>query len=558
MLTYISVNNFAVVKNVEVDFNHGLTVVTGETGAGKSIAIDALSLCLGERADANAVRKGAEKAEISVHFNIAQISKAKAWLSEHELCQDEDENECLIRRVISQEGRSKAYINGSVVTLNQLKQLGQMLISIHGQHAHHQLLKPNAQRQLVDNYAQNNTSLEALKTVFDSLHHKRKLLSSLIDEQTQRKDRKNLLQYQVQELDEFSIGDTEFISLESEHKRLSNAQTLLEQAQMSYHKLFEDEDNNALSAIRSSADNLAEMQLHDQSLGPIVEMLNDAAIQIDEASQEIRQYCEQLDIDPKRMQEVESRYSLAMDLARKHQVEPENLYNKHMELVTEFNSLSNDESKISDLREECDLLSKDYLDQAKKLSKQRQKAAKSLAKDIQNRIQEMNMPHAVLEIDVDFDESAPPQALGQDTITIKVATNLGQAADTLEKVVSGGELSRIGLAIQVISSNAMQTSTLIFDEVDTGISGPTAAIVGRLLRELGQDCQVLCVTHLPQVAAQGHNQLFVTKLSEKDSTETRIIKLTDNERVNEVARLLAGDKLTDSAIANAKELLNLV
>lgn len=557
MLTYISVKNFAVVKNVEIDINHGLTVVTGETGAGKSIAIDALSLCLGARADANSVRPGAEKAEIVAYFDVSSVKKATSWLSEHELIQEDNQHECFIRRVISQEGRSKAFVNGSVVTLAQLKQLGQMLISIHGQHAHHQLLKPNFQRELLDNYAGNNKELDALKTAYQTLTSERKALNELISEQAQRADRRNLLQYQVQELDEFSIGEQEFSDLEIEHKRLSNSQTLLEQAQLSFYKLYEGEDFNALSSIRSSADNLNEMQEHDASLAPIVEMLNEAAIQVEEASQEIRQYCEQLEIDPMRLQQVEQRYSQAMDLARKHHVDPENLYIKHMELDAEYKQLNEDENQIDALQASCIERKKQYDALALNLSNKRKKAAEKLGKEIQKSIREMNMPHAVLKVEVDYDEHIPISAIGQDSITIKVATNPGLKADTLEKVVSGGELSRIGLAIQVITSGTEKTPTLIFDEVDTGISGPTAAIVGKLLRKLGAEAQVLCVTHLPQVAALGHNQLFVTKLTDKKTSETKILKLTDNERVNEVARLLAGDKLTDSALANARELLKL-
>jgi DNA repair protein RecN (Recombination protein N) len=557
MLTYISVKNFAVVKNVEIDINHGLTVVTGETGAGKSIAIDALSLCLGARADANSVRPGAEKAEIVAYFDVSSVKKATSWLSEHELLQEDNQHECFIRRVISQEGRSKAFVNGSVVTLAQLKQLGQMLISIHGQHAHHQLLKPNFQRELLDNYAGNNKELDTLKVAYQTLTSERKALNELISEQAQRADRRNLLQYQVQELDEFSIGEHEFSELEIEHKRLSNSQTLLEQAQLSFHKLYEGEDFNALSSIRSSADNLSEMKEHDASLSPIVEMLNEAAIQVEEASQEIRQYCEQLEIDPMRLQQVEQRYSQAMDLARKHHVDPEHLFSKHMELDAEFKQLNQDESQIETLQASCKQRQEEYESLAVRLSNKRKKAAGKLGKEIQTSIREMNMPHAVLEVDVEFDSTVPVNALGQDLINIKVATNPGLAADTLEKVVSGGELSRIGLAIQVITSGTDNTPTLIFDEVDTGISGPTAAIVGKLLRKLGAESQVLCVTHLPQVAALGHNQLFVTKLTDTKTSETKILKLTDNERVNEVARLLAGDKLTDSALANARELLKL-
>jgi DNA repair protein RecN (Recombination protein N) len=557
MLAHISVKNFAVVKQIKVDVAHGLTAITGETGAGKSIAIDALSLCLGDRADASSVRKGAEKAEIIAHFDIAKVPLAKAWLSEHELEQEDNPNECFIRRVINQEGRSKAFVNGTAVSLNQLKALGQYLVAIHGQNAHQQLLKVDNQRLLLDTFSEHSNLLSSVSTAFHNLKSKQAELNQLQAEQQQRNDRKNLLEYQVAELDEFSIEESEFSELEIEHKRLSNSQTLLEQAQLSFHQLYEGDEFNALSAIRSCINNLSEMQEHDSQLSPIVDVLSEAAIQVDEAAQELRQYSEQLEIDPMRMQQVEQRYSQAMDLARKHYVSPENLYAKHMELANEYASLLKDEDSLSELVIECEALFNEYNQQAELLCESRTKHASVLAGKIQAYISEMNMPHAKVSIDVNHSIEQAPSANGRDHVQIKISTNPGQVADALDKVVSGGELSRIGLAIQVITASGNNTPTMIFDEVDTGISGPTASIVGRLLRKLGEVSQVMCVTHLPQVAAHGHNQVFVTKLSDGDSTETRMLKLSEPERVNEIARLLAGDKLTDTAIANAKDLLKL-
>lgn len=557
MLAHISVKNFAVVKQIGVDVAHGLTAITGETGAGKSIAIDALSLCLGDRADAGSVRKGAEKAEIVVHFDVTKVPLAKAWLEEHELLQEDNPNECFIRRLVSNEGRSKAFINGVAVSLNQLKSLGQYLVSIHGQNAHYQLLKPDNQRKLLDSFAGHKALLTNVAVACDELRKKQQLLKQLLAAQKQRNDRKNLLEYQVGELDDYSIGEDEFGQLELEHKRLSNSQTLLEQAQISFYQLYEGDDFNALSAIQSSVDNLTELQEHDPTLTPIVDMLTEAAIQIEEASQEIRHYCDNLEIDPMKLQQVEQRYSEAMELARKHHVKPENLYATHMQLADEYAELLKDEDSLSELQKECEKHSKDYEAAALALHESRKKSAGLLAEKIESHVKDMNMQHAKIFIDVDYDASAAPAAHGKDSVLIKVTTNPGQPADALDKVVSGGELSRIGLAIQVITSSGNQIPTMIFDEVDTGISGPTASIVGRLLRKLGEASQVVCVTHLPQVAAHGHNQVFVTKLTDGDTTETKMLRLTENERVNEIARLLAGDKLTETAIANAKDLLKL-
>ena len=555
MLAHLSISNFAVVKQLSVHLENGLTAITGETGAGKSIAIDALSLCLGERADANAVRKGSTKAEIIAHFSLNGNVAAKTFLDKHELTSDEDENSCFIRRVISKEGRSKAFINGVPASLQQLKGLGQFLLAIHGQNTHLQLLKEDHQRELVDSYAQHDDILDNVKDAYSQWRDKQRTLKRLQDQAQQREDRLQLLTYQVRELDEFAIEEGEFEELETEHKRLSNGQSLLEQAQTSVYNLYENDEGNALSVIQSSIERLGELETHDASLTPIIALLNDASIQIEEAAGELRSYCDHLEIDPLRLQQVEARYAKAMDLARKHNVMPEALYKHHQELTTEFTSLSEQDTLLGTLEGEVAKAREDYLQTTKGLSESRQQAAIKLGQDIEAQIRQMNMPHAKVDIQIQYDEFKKPVSTGLDTVEFKVSTNPGQDADKLEKVVSGGELSRIGLAIQVIASDHNATPTMIFDEVDTGISGPTASIVGGLLRKLGKQSQVMCVTHLPQVAAQAHNQLFVTKLTDGESTETQMLALTKQDRIDELARLLAGDKITKSALANAKELL---
>ena len=555
MLAHLSISNFAVVKQLSVQLENGLTAITGETGAGKSIAIDALSLCLGERADANAVRKGSAKAEIIAHFSLNGNVLAKAFLDEHELTSDEDENSCFIRRVISKEGRSKAFINGIPASLQQLKGLGQFLLAIHGQNTHLQLLKEDHQRELVDGYVKHNDILVQVRETYSLWRDKQRTLKALQEQAQQREDRIQLLTYQVQELDEFAIEEGEFEELEIEHKRLSNGQSLLEQAQTSVYNLYESDEGNALSVIQSSIERLGELEAHDASLTPIIAMLNDAAIQVEEAAGELRSYCDHLEIDPLRLQQVEARYAKAMELARKHTVMPEGLYQHHQELAAEFNALSEQETLLGTLEGEVEEARATYLTATKALSESRQRAAGKLSEDIEVQIRQMNMPHAKVDIQIQYDELKKPVSTGLDTVEFKVSTNPGQDADKLEKVVSGGELSRIGLAIQVIASGHHATPTMIFDEVDTGISGPTASIVGGLLRKLGKQSQVMCVTHLPQVAAQAHNQLFVTKLTDGESTETQMLALTKQDRIDELARLLAGDKVTKSALANAKELL---
>ncbi|ABG40235.1 DNA replication and repair protein RecN [Paraglaciecola sp. T6c] len=554
MLLHLSIRNFAVVKSLDIDLSQGMTAVTGETGAGKSISVDALGLCLGDRAEAGFVRSGADKAEICASFDVSKLSLAAKWLKEHEL---DDGNDCLIRRVISSEGRSKAFVNGTPVPLGQLKCLGQYLLSIHGQHAHQQILKADTQRELLDNFAEHPSLLNNVAQHYQSLQHKQKIYRELLAGQQQRADRFQLLSYQVSELDEFAIGEGEFSELESEHKRLSNSQALLEQTQLSFYQLYEADDFNALSAVQNSIDRLTELQDHDPTLSPILALLNEASIQIDEAAQELRDYTDQLEIDPMKMQQVEARYSQALDLARKHHVKAEELYTYHQTLTQELSQLSEDDQMLDSMQDELSALEKLYFKSCEQLSLSRTKAASKLAKQVESQIHKMNMGDTIFKIEVEPQVSASPSKHGLDNIQFKVSTNKGQALDKIEKVVSGGELSRIGLAIQVISSHNSQVATMIFDEVDTGISGSTASVVGHLLRKLGETCQVICVTHLPQVAARAHNQMFVTKFSDKKTTETHMISLQENERIEELARLLAGDKLTDSALANAKELLQI-
>lgn len=554
MLLHLSIRNFAVVKSLDIDLAKGMTAVTGETGAGKSISVDALGLCLGDRADPGLVRNGAQKAEISASFDVSNLPLALKWLTDNDL---NDDNECLIRRVISSEGRSKAYINGTPVALQQLKSLGQFLLSIHGQHAHQQILKSETQRELLDNFAEHNHLLVDVAQRYTHLQQKQQQYQQLLASQQQRIDRRQLLVYQVSELDEFAMADNEFQELESEHKKLSHSQTLLEHTQLSFYQLYEADDFNALSAVQNSLERLIELQEHDPAISPIVALLNEASIQIDEAAQELRAYTEQLEIDPMKMQQVEARFSQALELARKHQIQPEQLYSFHQQLSQEFAQLADDDCLLEELKHDLLASEQNYYRSADKLSRSRALAANKLAKKVEEEIHKMNMADTVFKIEVEHMSQASVQKSGLDSVHFKVSTNKGQNIDNLEKVVSGGELSRIGLAIQVISSHHNPVATMIFDEVDTGISGSTASVVGHLLRKLGESTQVICVTHLPQVAARAHNQMFVTKFSDGKTTETHMISLQENERIEELARLLAGDKLTDSAIANARELLQI-
>lgn len=552
MLCHLSVRQFAVVKSLDIDFVAGMTAITGETGAGKSIAIDALGLCLGARADSAMVRPGADKAEITATFSVETNRAAMAWLSEHELDSDTD---CIVRRTVSAEGRSKAYINGTPVPVAQLKGIGALLLCIHGQHAHHQLLKPTYQRDTLDAFADNLKLRSAVKIAFKQWQQLHQQYLQLKDTQQQREARRQLLAYQVSELDEFGMTEFEFTELEAEFKRLSNSQALLEESQRCVYELYTGDEGNALSLIEASIERLCKLQESDPQLTPISQMLNEASIQVSEAATELRDYYERLEFDPMRIRQVEDRYAQAMELSRKHQVQPEQLYEHHQQLATEFAQLEKDQHSLDEMDQRLAMAESDYQQAALQLSNSRKKAAKSLGKEIELRIRRMNMDKAKVAINVEADATSSPSASGIDSVDFTVSTNPGLPLDSLDKVLSGGELSRIGLAIQVINAKHLAAPTLIFDEVDTGISGSTASMVGQLLREIGAHGQVMCVTHLPQVAAAAHQQMYVTKLSSKQTTETQIKSLNNEERIRELARLLAGDSLTESALANARELL---
>ncbi len=551
MLSQLSINNFAIVRFLELDFKAGMTSITGETGAGKSIAIDALGLCLGNRADANTVRPGANKTEVSARFQLNDIPQAKRWLEDNDL---ELDDECILRRTISSDGRSRGYINGNPVPLGQLKALGQLLIGIHGQHAHHAMLKSEHQLTLLDCYANHKLLLDNVSACYQRCHQLESELKRLTQSQQERIATKQLLQYQVEELDEFALQDGEYQAIEAEHKKLANGTNLIERCQGQLDLLQDNQEANLESLLNRAVSQAHELVALDSGLEEVANMLNEALIQVQESSSELEQYLSGLELDPEHFQYLENRLSTALQLARKHQVPADELYDKHQALKHELNNLDSDEEKLEQLAEQLELSKANYQNQAKKLSQSRQRYAKELDKLVTKSIHELNMPKGKFSVAVEFN---PEQvsAKGSDNIDFLVTTNPGQPLQPLAKVASGGELSRIGLGIQVITAKKVATPTLIFDEVDVGISGPTAAVVGKMLRSLGESTQVFCVTHLPQVAGNGHQHMFVNKQSRGASTETSMVPLNQEARLQELARLLGGDTITDNTLANAKELL---
>ena len=552
MLTQLTIHNFAIVKFLELELKSGMTTVTGETGAGKSIAIDALGLALGSRSDASTVRPGEKKAEISASFTVEPSSLAYQWLAENDLSNDD---ECILRRVITAEGRSKGYINGIPVPLQQLKSLSQYLVQVHGQHAHQTLLKPEIQLAILDGYASHHKLLDNVSNSYRHWHRLANEQKRLQQGQAQRSARQQLLQYQVTELDEFGLAEGEYATIEAEHRLLANSSELIQECMTSLDMLRDNDEGAICSMLQSVCNRLEKLVDMDPNLKTITDSLQEAVILADEASSELRHYSDNLDQDPEQFNFLDERLSKALELARKHQVSAEQLPAHHQLLSDELANISGDDERIIAIAAELQAAQQNYLEQAAKLSSSRQKYAKQLNKLITASMHELSMENGCFEMTLTNCANQVPNALGSDQINFLVSTNPGQPLQPLGKVASGGELSRISLAIQVITAQKISTPTLIFDEVDVGISGQTASIVGKLLRQLGDKTQVMCVTHLPQVASKGHQQMFVSKMTDGKTTETSMVALTQEQRIDELARLLGGDKITASTLSNAAEML---
>ncbi|NAZ45861.1 DNA repair protein RecN [Vibrio toranzoniae] len=551
MLAHLSVNNFAIVKSLQLELSKGMTTITGETGAGKSIAIDALGLCLGGRSDAGMVRQGEDKTEVSAAFLLENNLHATRWLEDNELL---DGGECILRRTISKEGRSRAFINGSPVPLSQLKSLGQLLINIHGQHAHHQLMKSDYQMAMLDQYAGHLNLLKSTRNAYQAWRQADNHLKELRENSQQNQAQKQLLEYQIKELNELSIGEEEYEELEQEHKRLSNSGELASTCQQAIELIYEGEEVNALSILQSANHSLIQLAELDERLVDLPNLLSEAIIQIEETNNELRTYLDSIDVDPGRMVYVEERFSKVMSMSRKHHVLPEELYKHHQDLLQQVEALDCSDEKLDELACEVENQYQSFVAKSEKLHKSRTRYAKELNKLITQSMHELSMEKAQFAIEVN-NTNTHPSPLGMDNVTFIVSTNPGQPMQPIAKVASGGELSRISLAIQVITAQKVDTPSLIFDEVDVGISGPTAAVVGKMLRTLGESTQVMCVTHLPQVAGCGHQQLFVAKNTKSGKTETQMHTLDEQQRISELARLLGGSQITESTLANAKELL---
>ena len=557
MLTQLTINNFAIVRQLEIELAKGMSVITGETGAGKSIAIDALGLCLGQRIETSMVREGQERAEICASFSIEPTNPAYQWLQEQELLDPDNPSDCILRRVINADGRSKAFINSTPVSASQLKEIGQYLIHINGQHASQLLLKNDYQLQLVDTFAHHYDLLAQMREDYRAWKNLQTQVKTFQQKVAENEAKKQLLQYQVEELDEFALRPNEYLELEEDQRRLSNSEQLTQLSQSALQLLSENETVSIDSMLYRATQYIDELSELDPRYASVQTMLNDALIQVQEATSEVQHLASHIEQDPMLLQEIEQRLGQALQLARKHNVKPEELVEWHQKLKAELTALLD----FSESEERLILEEKAAFEKmqrtAKQLHESRCQAAEKLAQQVTHSIKGLAMENAEFFIEVNSDLTKVASN-GADNIVFTLRSNLGQQAQPLAKVASGGELSRISLAIQVLTSDQSAIPTLIFDEVDVGISGKTASVVGKLLRQLGDKCQVLCVTHLPQVACHGHHQFNVEKFTVDDKTETKMTALSQEERVPALARLLGGSEITELALANAQEMLDLV
>lgn len=557
MLTQLTINNFAIVRQLDIELAKGMSVITGETGAGKSIAIDALGLCLGQRVESAMVREGQERAEICASFHLESHNPAYYWLQEQELQDSENPSECILRRVINADGRSKAFINSTPVSAAQLKEIGQHLIHINGQHASQLLLKNDYQLQLVDSFAQHADLLNQMRDDYRAWKNLQTQVKTFQQKIAENESRKQLLQYQVEELDEFNLRPNEYLELEEEQCRLSNSEQLTQLSQSALQILSENETVSIDTMLYRATQYIDELVELDPRYADVQNLLNEALIQVQEATNEVQHLSSNIEQDPMLLQEIEQRMGQTLQLARKHNVKPEELVEWHQKLKVELTALLDfSESEELLIAQEKAALSKMQAT-ATALTASRQKSANALAKQVTDSIKQLAMENAEFYVEIKTDNEKIT-ANGADQIIFTLRSNLGQQPQPLAKVASGGELSRISLAIQVLTSDQSAIPTLIFDEVDVGISGSTASVVGKLLRQLGNKCQVLCVTHLPQVACCGHHQFNVEKFTVEGKTETKMTALSQAERIPALARLLGGSQVTELALANAKEMLDSV
>jgi len=552
MLQNIKIMDLAVVESLDLNLDHGMSVLTGETGAGKSILLTALGLALGDRADSDYIRPGCKRAEINLEFDLTDALIAQKWLKENDL---DDDQHCLIRRIISHEGPSKSYINNRPVTLQLLQQLSKNLVEIHGQHAHLKLLQPEEQRSLLDAFANTSTLVNNIASLHQQWQTTNNKINNQLKDQQHFSERTELLQFQLHELQQLDLEHFDYEKINTEHGRLANIEQILSTGQEQLHHLFENEQQSAIAIINQSLTKLSPLLDITPELEGITTLLTDAQLQVSEASQSLNRFLEAQEIDPQKLLNLEEQLGIIHTLCRKHAISPEEIPLKAEQLNTELNLLIKNDNQIEHLNITLNDLESHYRLLADSLTEQRQKGAIELQEIITSLIKNLGMDHGEFMIECTPLPTHSISAHGKENITFLVSANPGLPAKSITKIASGGELSRISLAIQVATSHDKTIPTMIFDEVDSGIGGGVAEIVGQRLRQLGEKRQVICVTHLPQVASQSHHHLFVSKEHSIDVTASNITALTTAQRIEEIARMLGGVTITEQTLAHAEEML---
>lgn len=548
----LQVRDFAIVDQIDIEFESGMTVLTGETGAGKSILVDSLGLVLGERGSAQLVRNGARRAEFAAEFDVSALPAVAAWLEEQALDLDD---ECLLRRVINADGRSRAFINGNSVPISQLKAIGELLLDIHGQHFHQSLGKPAIQRDLLDHFGGLLDQRADLATRYIEWRSLAERLEELTSAEADRASRLDLLSFQLQELESLGLAAGEVDELNAERQKLQNSGKLAEGVATALDEIFDSDTGNANSLVADALRAIEALAEIDEALGPAVEMLNGAGIQLTEAADSLRRYSDTLDMDPARRDWVEERLDAIQTISRKHRVSSEELPDLAERLRTEHDDLSHAEERGKELEEQANAARDAFLKLARKLSRARAKAAAAFQDAVTQAMHGLGMPGGEFRVSLEALSEDAARPWGLDRVEFLISANPGQPAQSLAKIASGGELSRMSLAIQVIASDGSAIPTMVFDEVDSGVGGGVAEMVGRRLQELGANRQVLCVTHLPQVASLADQHFRISKVSDGKSTRTRVHPLGKDERTEELARMLGGVEITRKTLEHAAEML---
>ena len=552
MLRSLQIRNFAIIDEIDITFKDDMTVLTGETGAGKSILIDALSLVLGERGSSNLIRNKEKRAEYTAEFEITNNVNALNWLVEKSL---ENENECILRRTISPDGKSRSFINGNTVNLQSLKSLGELLVDIHGQHFHQSLCKKNVQRDLLDHFGGLSDTKNKIKRIFNEWRTLSDQLTEMIENDKNKADRIDLLSFQSKELNELALSSGEYDSLNSEFKKINNIEKINRGINSLIDCLQSNEITNVGQMLSDSIKNIDTLATFDDSLEETKNLLSEAEINVSEAIGNLSRYGESIDYDNQKSREIEERINSIISLSRKHRADPDELVDIKIQIEKELDALKHSQTSIEEIQKNMNDLRKEYDDLSIKLTRMRVESGKKLSGLVADSMNELGMTGGIFKVEIIPSKNISQH--GNDDITFQISANPGQKPQPISNVASGGELSRMSLAIQVITSNGTNIPTMIFDEVDSGIGGAIAEVVGKKLKDLSQNKQVLCVTHLAQVASKGSSHIRINKLTDNKKTKIFASKLNSDERVEEIARMIGGIELTEKTREYAKEMLSL-